>query len=221
MPSYKHHIVDQGEFTHAPGKVVCVGRNYAEHAKELGNAVPSSPLLFIKPVTAIVAMGEPLQLPEGFGACHHELEMALLIGQPLKKAAPDECRTAIAGIGLALDLTLRELQDELKKKGHPWERAKAFDGACPLSGFVAFDQTLDFSSLTLRLRRNGELQQQGNCSDMLFSVENLLSEISHSFTLMPGDVVLTGTPAGVGPLHSGDKLLAELGDLLRVETEVL
>jgi len=221
MPSYKHHIVDQGEFTHAPGKVVCVGRNYAEHAKELGNAVPSSPLLFIKPATAMVTMGEPLQLPEGFGACHHELEMALLIGQSLTKAMPDECRAAIAGIGLALDLTLRELQDELKKKGHPWERAKAFDGACPLSEFAAFDQTLDFSSLTLRLRRNGELQQQGNCSDMLFSVENLLSEISHSFTLMPGDVVLTGTPAGVGPLHSGDKLLAELGDLLRVETVVL
>lgn len=221
MPSYKHHIVDQGEFTHAPGKVVCVGRNYAEHAKELGNAVPSSPLLFIKPATAMVTMGEPLQLPEGFGACHHELEMALLIGQPLTKAAPDECRAAIAGIGLALDLTLRELQDELKKKGHPWERAKAFDGACPLTEFAAFDQTLDFSSLTLRLRRNGELQQQGNCSDMLFSVESLLSEISHSFTLMPGDVVLTGTPAGVGPLHSGDKLLAELGDFLRVETVVL
>lgn len=221
MSTYRHHIVGQAEFAHAPGKVVCVGRNYAEHAKELGNAVPSSPLLFIKPATAMVAMAEPVALPQGFGVCHHELEMALLIGQPLTKAGPDVCRAAIAGIGLALDLTLRELQDELKKKGHPWERAKAFDGACPLSEFVAFDQDLDFASLTLRLTRNGGVQQQGRCGDMLFSVENLLSEISHSFTLMPGDVVLTGTPAGVGPLHSGDKLLAELGDLLRVETVVL
>ncbi|WP_295874862.1 fumarylacetoacetate hydrolase family protein [uncultured Zhongshania sp.] len=218
---YRHRLAVGSEYSYTPGKVVCVGRNYADHAKELGNAVPSSPLLFIKPATAMVAMTEPVALPEGFGACHHELEMALLIGQPLTKAAPDQCRAAIAGIGLALDLTLRELQDELKKKGHPWERAKAFDGACPLSEFAAFDQNLDFASLTLRLTRNGGVQQQGSCGDMLFSVENLLSEISHSFTLMPGDVVLTGTPAGVGPLSSGDQLVAELGDYLRVETVVL
>ncbi|WP_269618617.1 fumarylacetoacetate hydrolase family protein [Zhongshania sp. BJYM1] len=218
---YRHRLLGNVDFPHPPGKVVCVGRNYAEHAKELGNAVPTSPLLFIKPATAMVAMAEPLSLPEGLGSCHHELEMALLIGEPLTKAAPEACRAAIAGIGLALDLTLRELQDELKKKGHPWERAKAFDGACPLAEFVAFDPNLDFTALTLRLTRNGGVQQQGSCGDMLFSVENLLSEISHSFTLMPGDVVLTGTPAGVGPLNSGDKLLAELGDFLRVETVVL
>ncbi|MBW2940667.1 fumarylacetoacetate hydrolase family protein [Zhongshania aquimaris] len=218
---YRHRIKAGSEYSHMPGKVVCVGRNYAEHAKELGNPVPNSPLLFIKPATAMVAMAEPVALPEGLGACHHELEMALLIGQPLTKAAPDQCRAAIAGIGLALDLTLRELQDELKRKGHPWERAKAFDGASPLSEFVAFDQNLDFASLTLRLTRNGGVQQQGSCGDMLFSVENLLSEISHSFTLVPGDVVLTGTPAGVGPLSSGDQLVAELGDFLRIETVVL
>ncbi|MBQ0795925.1 fumarylacetoacetate hydrolase family protein [Zhongshania sp.] len=218
---YRHRLAVGSEYSYTPGKVVCVGRNYADHAKELGNEVPGSPLLFIKPATAMVAMAEPVALPEGFGACHHELEMALLIGQPLTKAAPDQCRAAIAGIGLALDLTLRELQDELKKKGHPWERAKAFDGASPLSEFAAFDQNLDFASLTLRLTRNGGVQQQGSCGDMLFSVENLLSEISHSFTLMPGDVVLTGTPAGVGPLSSGDQLVAELGDFLRIETVVL
>ena len=221
MTMYRHQFVDGSVFPHAPGKVVCVGRNYADHAKELGNEIPSSPLLFIKPATAMVAMSEPLNLPQGRGACHHELEMALLIGRPLSNTGPSECRTAIAGIGLALDLTLRELQDELKKKGHPWERAKAFDGACPLAEFMIFDQGLDFSSLTLRLSRNGDVQQQGSCGDMLFSVENLLSEISQSFSLMPGDVVLTGTPAGVGPLQSGDQLVAELGDFLRVETVVL
>jgi 2-keto-4-pentenoate hydratase/2-oxohepta-3-ene-1,7-dioic acid hydratase in catechol pathway len=220
MSRYSHRFVDHIEFPHAAGKAVCVGRNYADHAKELGNEIPTAPLLFMKPGTAMVAMAEPLALPEGLGACHHELEMALLIGQPLSRAAPEESRAAIAGIGLALDLTLRELQDELKKKGQPWERAKAFDGACPLAEFVVFDQALDFSLLTLRLSRNGIVQQQGSCGDMLFSVENLLSEISHSFSLMPGDVVLTGTPAGVGPLSSGDHLLAELGDFLRVETVV-
>lgn len=217
---YRHRLLGNVEFPHLPGKVVCVGRNYADHAKELGNEIPTSPLLFMKPATAMVAMAGPLALPEGMGACHHELEMALLIGEPLTKAAPEECRGAIAGIGLALDLTLRELQDELKKKGQPWERAKAFDGACPLAEFVPFDPSMDFKSLTLRLTRNGGLQQQGSCGDMLFSVENLLSEISRSFSLVPGDVVLTGTPAGVGPLNSGDKLLAELGDFLQVETIV-
>lgn len=221
MSTYCHRFVDKAEFLYPAGKVVCVGRNYADHVKELGNEIPGSPLLFIKPATAIVAMAEPLSLPKDMGACHHELELALLIGQPLSKAAPAQSRAAIAGIGLALDLTLRELQDELKSKGHPWERAKAFDGACPLAEFVAFDQELDFSSLTLRLSRNGSQQQHGSCGDMLFSIERLLSDISHSFSLMPGDVVLTGTPAGVGPLVSGDHLLAELGDFLRVETTVV
>lgn len=220
MQEYRHFFVDKTAFPHMPGKVVCVGRNYADHAKELGNAVPSSPLLFIKPATALTPMSDSISLPAGFGPCHHELEMALLIGQPLSKAKAADCRAAIAGIGLALDLTLRELQDELKKKGHPWERAKSFDGACPLSEFVPFDSAMDFSSLTLRLSRNGLVQQQGSCGDMLFSVEALLSEISDSFSLKPGDVVLTGTPAGVGPLSAGDKLIAELDSLLRVETIV-
>ncbi len=221
MNLYRHSFIDGTEFAAAPGKLVCVGRNYAEHAKELGNDIPDSPLLFMKPATAMVAMAEPLQLPAGDGSCHHELELALLIGQPLSRAAPDQCRVAIAGIGLALDLTLRDVQAELKKKGQPWERAKAFDGASPLSAFIPFDSALDFSSLTLRLTRNGGVQQLGSCGDMLFSVETLLSDISHNFSLMPGDVVLTGTPAGVGPLCSGDHLLCELEGLLKVETMVL
>jgi len=221
MNLYRHHFTDGSEFAAAPGKQVCVGRNYAEHAKELGNEIPDTPLLFMKPATAMVAMAEPLELPAGDGSCHHELELALLIGQPLSRAAPGQCRAAVAGIGLALDLTLRDLQSELKKKGQPWERAKAFDGASPLSAFIPFEQDLDFASLKLRLTRNGGVQQQGSCADMLFSVETLLSEISHNFSLMPGDVVLTGTPAGVGPLCSGDHLLCELEGLLKVETVVL
>jgi 2-keto-4-pentenoate hydratase/2-oxohepta-3-ene-1,7-dioic acid hydratase in catechol pathway len=221
MNLYRHHFIDGREFTAVPGKLVCVGRNYAEHVKELGNEMPDAPLLFMKPATAMVAMAEPLMLPAGDGSCHHELELALLIAQPLSHAEPKECRAAIAGIGLALDLTLRDLQAELKKKGHPWERAKAFDGASPLSSFIPFDPDLDFAQLNLRLSRNGGVQQQGSCADMLFSVEALLSEISQSFSLMPGDVVLTGTPAGVGPLYSGDHLLCELEGLLKIETIVI
>ncbi|MFT5888378.1 MAG: 2-keto-4-pentenoate hydratase/2-oxohepta-3-ene-1,7-dioic acid hydratase in catechol pathway [Zhongshania sp.] len=221
MNLYRHHFTDGREFAAVPGKLVCVGRNYAEHVKELGNEMPDAPLLFMKPATAMVAMAEPLALPAGDGSCHHELELALLIAQPLRQAGPEECRAAIAGIGLALDLTLRDLQAELKKKGHPWERAKAFDGASPLSRFIPFDPDLDFAQLNLRLSRNGGVQQQGRCADMLFSVEALLSEISQSFSLMPGDVVLTGTPAGVGPLYSGDQLLCELEGLLKIETIVI
>lgn len=217
---YQHRMLGDDSVLPAPGKAVCVGRNYAEHARELGNPVPSSPLLFNKPATAMVAMAQPIKLPPGMGECHHELELALLIGRPLCRAATEQTLAAVMGYGLALDLTLREIQSELKKKGHPWERAKAFDGACPLSDFVAAAEVDHWRQLELRFWRNGQLQQSGQCRDMLFGVEDLLAEISHSFTLLPGDVVLTGTPPGVGPLRSGDRLRAELGNVLRVDTRV-
>lgn len=207
--AYRHRIKSKN--LELPlGKVVCVGRNYAEHAKELNNPVPSSPILFIKPATAVVELELPLSIPQGRGECHHELELALLIGQELSRASVDQALAAVVGYGLGLDLTLRELQSELKAKGHPWERAKAFDGACPLSSFIPAEQIGDWRELSLRLERNHRVQQQGSCRDMLFPVEQLLAEISHSFTLLPGDVVLTGTPAGVGPIEPGDQLLAQL-----------
>ncbi|MBD2857930.1 fumarylacetoacetate hydrolase family protein [Spongiibacter sp. KMU-158] len=208
--SYQHQFLDGTPFSAAPGKVVCVGRNYAEHAKELNNPVPESPILFMKPATAMVRMGEGLELPAGLGACHHELEMAVLIGAKLSRAAPENAMLAVAGYGLALDLTLRDLQSQLKTKGHPWERAKAFDGACPISNFISVEAISDWQQCGLRLTRNGAVQQDGQCNDMIFALPELLAEISQSFTLQPGDVVLTGTPAGVGPLVSGDELQAEL-----------
>lgn len=217
--NYQHVFVDGSKSSFSPGKVVCVGRNYAEHARELNNPVPDSPLLFIKPSTSLADMSQPIVLPPR-GECHHELELALLIGRPLRQSSAKEALSAVSGYGLALDLTLRAMQAELKKKGHPWERAKAFDGACPLSAFVASGEVNDWRSLELKLWRNGQLQQHGHCADMLFAVDDLLAEISHSFTLLPGDVVLTGTPAGVGPLCSSDVLKAELLNLLAIETRV-
>lgn len=211
--------LDGRPFPHPVGKVVCVGRNYAAHAAELNNPVPETPLLFMKPATALAPLDQPLVLPKGAGAVHHELELAVLIGKPLRAVSGDEARGAIAGIGLGLDLTLREVQDELKRQGHPWERAKAFDGAYPLSGFVS-PQQVDLQQLTLRLWRNGVLQQDGNTRDMLFPVAELVATISYHFTLLPGDIVSTGTPAGVGPLQRGDQLLAALDNLLRIETRV-
>ena len=220
MKSYQHQLINTHCRSGSVGKNVCVGRNYADHAKELNNPIPEQPLLFIKPATAAVAMSQAISIPKDRGACHHELEMSVLIGEPLCRATPAQASAAVAGIGLALDLTLRDEQDALKSKGHPWERAKAFDGACPLSAFVSADD-VDIQNLELVLQRNGQLQQAGNTSAMLFPVVDLLTQISECFTFLPGDVVLTGTPAGVGPLLPGDRLQARLGNLLDVETEVI
>lgn len=211
--------LQQQPFDRPLGKIVCVGRNYAAHAAELNNPVPESPLLFMKPASAAVEFEQPLRLPRARGAVHHELELAVLIGAPLRSASNTEAAAAIAGVGLALDLTLRDVQDELKQQGHPWERAKAFDGAYPLSGFV-LARGIDLQALSLRLWRNGILQQDGNTCDMLFPVTELIATISYHFSLQPGDIVSTGTPAGVGPLQSGDALVATLDELIRIETSV-
>lgn len=207
------------------GKVVCVGRNYAEHAKELNNPIPTEPILFLKPATALLPMAGSWGIPARQGACHIETEMALLIGAPLTQASESECLAAIAGVGIGFDLTLREVQTRLKDKGHPWEIAKAFDGSCPLSVFLEPDN-MDWSAMRLQLQRNGQGQQDGNSGDMITPVAQLLAFISQHFTLMPGDVVLTGTPAGVGPISIGDCLRASLScassdlELLVVESVV-
>jgi len=203
------------------GKIVCVGRNYAEHAAELNNPVPDQPLLFMKPSTAAVSLGGSLRLPADRGPVHYETELALLIGKPLSKATSDEVLPAIAGVGLALDLTLRELQSQLKQKGHPWELAKAWDGACPLTDFVPARQVEDWQELELSLTINGEEKQRGKASQMLTPIPELLSYISQHFTLQPGDLVITGTPAGVGELASGDQLKLQLTGLLTSKTSIL
>jgi len=220
--TYAHRYADDSACTLPVGKVVCVGRNYAEHAKELNNPVPAEPILFIKPRTAIVPMQAPVAVPRGQGACHFETEMAVLIGAPLKNATAAQVRAAIAGLGLGLDLTLREVQDGLKAKGLPWEKAKAFDGACPLSAFVKPEKVADLADVRVRLVVNGEPRQDGNTADMLTPVLPLIAYMSTYFTLEPGDVVMTGTPKGVGPLNAGDALRVVLGEnLLIVETKAV
>lgn len=216
---YRHTL--KGEISDLPaGKVVCIGRNYADHAAELNNPLSAEPLLFMKPSTALVPMAEPFALPAGRGVCHIETEMALLIGERLTNASPAEGLAAIVGVGLGFDLTLRELQDELKAKSQPWDKAKGFDGSCPVSAFVGVD-AIDWEQVELQLTRNGQPQQRGNSANMLTPVAQLLSYISEFFTLLPGDVVLTGTPAGVGPLTSGDELQAELLGHISVSTRVI
>ena len=203
-------------------KIIAIGRNYAEHAKELNNPVPTEPLLFIKPGSCVVPMDESFSIPEDRGAVHYEAEIAVLIGQPLsKKPDAEEVLDAISGFAPALDLTLRELQDKLKAKSYPWEVAKSFDGACVLAPFVPGDALPDLTDIGIRLTLNGEVRQDGNSRDMLNPILPLIQHICGHFSLQPGDVILTGTPVGVGPLRSGDRLQLELLGQSRFISRVL
>lgn len=188
-------------------KIVCVGRSYADHAKELGNAVPDRPVLFIKPPSTLVSLAEGIRWNKALGSCHYECELSLRIDQRLTAVTdPAQALAAIGAVTLGLDLTLRDVQDELKKKGHPWERAKAFDGACMLADWVDVSEITDWAEIHYRLEINDQLRQHGHTALLIFNIAHLLMEISQAFTLEPGDVVMTGTPAGVGALQSGDQL---------------
>lgn len=218
---YQHQFTDGAVSELTMGKVVCVGRNYAEHARELDNPVVSEPLLFIKPSTTVVPLTDPILLSSRRGPVHYETEIALLIGSTLSgDVTEQQASDAVAGVGLALDLTLRELQDQLKAKAHPWERAKAFDGACPLSAFIRPEQAPALTALPLELKINGVVRQQGSSADMITPIVPLLQHIAQVFTLLPGDVVITGTPAGVGVLNAGDDLTLAIPGALQVSTVV-
>lgn len=214
--NYKHRYLDGTACTLPVGKAVCVGLNYAAHVAEMNSQRSEEPLLFIKPTTALCHLSDPIDIPQGLGACHFETEMTILIGTPLQHCDAHSARKGIAGIGVALDLTLRDLQNQLKKAGQPWEKSKGWDGACPTSPFLKPELVPDLQNVRLQLRQNGELRQDGNTAQMLTPVLELICYISQFFTLLPGDLVLTGTPAGVGPIQSGDHLEVELVGLFKV-----
>lgn len=204
---YQHHNWHGALLDFPVSKVVCVGSNYAKHIKEMGSATPEEPVLFLKPETALCDLRQPLALPQGLGDVHHEVELAVLIGATLKQATPEHVAKAIAGYGVALDLTLRSLQSKMKKAGQPWEKAKAFDNSCPVSGFIpAAEFQSDPQNTPLSLIVNGETRQNGTTADMIHKIVPLIAYMSRFFTLRAGDVILTGTPEGVGPLASGDEL---------------
>ena len=220
--SYQHQYADGTRIHYPLGKVVCVGRNYAEHAAELNNPVPSEPLLFIKPGSCAVPLEGGFKIPRNRGAVHYEAEIAVLIGKPLSPNPGDEeVLDAISGFAPALDLTLRDVQSKLKEKGLPWEIAKSFDGACVLAPFVAADAVADLTDLRIRLSLNGEVRQDGNSAEMLNPILPLTRHMAGHFSLLPGDVILTGTPVGVGPLQVGDEMVLELPGLSRFTSRVL
>ena len=195
------------------GKVVCVGRNYAAHAEELGNEVPKAPILFIKPASSVVSIRQGVVRPNPalYGETHYEAELCVQLAADLSAATIEEAKQAIGGVTLGLDLTLRELQAELKEKGHPWERAKCFDGACVLGDWLDPQVFGDFTDVHYQLTINNALKQDGDSALMLFPVYELLVNISHAFSLQAGDVIMTGTPSGVGALQAGDQLSLKLG----------
>jgi len=202
------------------GKIVCLGRNYLEHIRELGNTVPDRAVIFCKPASSLLQNGGTVTIPPYSDDCHHELELALLIGKPGKQITAAAALDHLAGYGVALDLTLRDLQTELKGKGLPWELAKGFDTACPLSDFIPADKIADPNNLELTLKVNGEVRQQGNTNMMMRSVEQIISEISTFYTLEAGDILLTGTPSGVSRMVSGDLLLGEIEQVGSLEVRV-
>lgn len=196
-----------------PGKVVCIGRNYAAHARELGNEVPEAPVVFLKPSTSLVADGGAIVLPPESGDVHHEVELVAVIGTPCRNATPEEAAAAIGGWAVGLDMTARDLQADLKKKGLPWTLAKGFDTFAPLGEVVPAGAVADPQLLDVELRVNGQTRQAGKTSDMLHTVADLVAYVSSIMTLLPGDLVYTGTPEGVGPVGAGDELVATITGL--------
>jgi 2-keto-4-pentenoate hydratase/2-oxohepta-3-ene-1,7-dioic acid hydratase in catechol pathway len=207
------------EFT--VGKIVCVGRNYAAHATELGNEIPEKPVIFLKPASALVYSGEQIIYPNFSQNMHHEAELVLLIGKRLKDADKESAEQAISGFGIGLDMTLRDIQDELKKKGHPWTIAKCFDTSAAISEFISSDDYRLTMSEEITLTINGVVKQKEKLNMMLFFPAALIEYISSLMTLEPGDLIYTGTPAGVSKVNKGDKLVAELTDLVKLECEIV
>jgi 2-keto-4-pentenoate hydratase/2-oxohepta-3-ene-1,7-dioic acid hydratase in catechol pathway len=199
-----------------PGKIVCVGRNYADHAKELGNDVPKEPLLFLKPTTTMIGPGDAIVLPRLSTHVEYEGEVGVVIGTPLRKATEAEARGAIRGIVALNDVTARDLQ----KSDAQWTRGKGFDTFLPV-GPESTAALPDLDRLELVTKVNGAVRQQATTASLVFSIPFLLSYISQVMTLEPGDIVATGTPAGVGPLHPGDVVEVEIVGLSRIANPVV
>lgn len=195
-------------------KIICVGRNYADHAKELNNAVPTEPVLFLKPPSAYVREGSPIVVPPHCSVLHHEVELGVVVGTGGSAIPESAAMEHVAGYALCLDMTARDVQDQCKAKGLPWTRAKAFDTSCPVSDFIPKERLPEPGDVQLWLTVNGQPRQSGSTADMIFSVPFLISYISDFITLEEGDLILTGTPRGVSAVQEGDELRAGIRDVI-------
>ncbi|MBC8054441.1 MAG: fumarylacetoacetate hydrolase family protein [Sphingobacteriaceae bacterium] len=201
-------------------KIIAVGRNYADHAKELNNSVPDSPVIFLKPDTAVLKDNKPFYLPDFSEEIHHEIEIVIKISKEGKHISPKFALNYYEEIGLGIDFTARDIQQKHKEKGLPWELAKAFDHSAPISRFVKKSDFIDLYQIQFRLDINGKTKQAGNTKDMIFSFEQLIAFISQYITLKKGDLIFTGTPAGVGKVAIGDKLTGYLENEKLLDFEI-
>jgi 2-keto-4-pentenoate hydratase/2-oxohepta-3-ene-1,7-dioic acid hydratase in catechol pathway len=192
--------------------IYCIGRNFADHAKEMNAATPSLPIVFLKPTSSICFDGDTVSIPPQSQNVHHEGEIVLAIGKTGKNIDRKNAKNYIAGIGAGIDFTARDLQSDAKKAGLPWSVAKGFDGFAPVSSFIPFSEVSD-SALTIELTVNDTLRQSGTTDQMIFSFEELIVYLSSIFTLQPGDLIFTGTPAGVSAIEPGDNVTAKLSEL--------
>ncbi|GAA4439203.1 fumarylacetoacetate hydrolase family protein [Ravibacter arvi] len=199
-------------------KIVCVGRNYADHIEELNNERPDAPVIFMKPDSALLRPGEDFYIPDFSEDIHHEIEVVVKISRMGKYIEEQFARKYYDEIGLGIDFTARDLQSKLKAKGLPWELAKGFNGSAPVSDFISKNDLGDLQQLDFSLEINGEPRQIGNTSMMLYRIDYLISFVSRYFTLKTGDLIFTGTPKGVGAVKSGDLLIGKLNgaEMLRL-----
>ena len=193
-------------------KIICIGRNYVNHAKELGNQILSEPLFFLKPETAIQPKGHPFFIPDFSNEIHYEVELVVKINKIGKNIEEKFSHKYYNEIGLGIDFTARDIQEECQAKGLPWEKAKGFDGAAQISRTFINKSELDLNDISFRLEKNGEQVQVGNSKDMLFSFDAIIAHISKFYTLKIGDLIYTGTPAGVGKVEKGDILNGFIGE---------
>ncbi|MBL4652777.1 MAG: fumarylacetoacetate hydrolase family protein [Flavobacteriales bacterium] len=201
-------------------KIICIGRNYADHAKELNNPIPKEPLFFLKPDSAILPNNNPFFIPEFTNEVHYEIEIVLKISRLGKHIESQFGHKYFEEIGLGIDFTARDIQQQCKEKGHPWEKAKAFDGSAPLGRFMDKKEFTNLSNIAFSLTQNGVVKQMGNTKDMIFSFDEIIAYVSQFMTLKIGDLIFTGTPAGVGSISEDDLLEGFIGDKKMISCRV-
>lgn len=202
------------------GKLVCLARTYKKHAQEMKSDIPKEPLLFLKPASSVIFNGDTIKIPKMSKCIHHEVELGIVIGKKCKNVSKKDAMDYVLGYLVALDITARDLQSELKKKGWPWGIAKGFDTFAPISDVVLKEDVSNPQNLDILLKVNKEIRQSSNTSYMIFSIEKIIEFISKIMTLEAGDLMMTGTPEGVGEIVAGDVLEAELGNICSLKVSV-
>ncbi len=201
-------------------KIICIGRNYAEHAKEMNAAAPTEPVFFLKPDTAQIKNDQPFYYPDFSKEIHHEVELVLKINKPGKNIEVQFANKYYDEIGIGIDFTARDIQAKCKEKGLPWEKAKAFDGSAPIGKFIDKKKIADINNINFQLTINDKLVQKGSTKDLLFTFDSIIAYVSKFFTLKKGDLIYTGTPEGVGPVAIGDKLQASIEKEILLSFEI-